>query len=69
MEDARSIDEQDARLRLMAWRDAAAWLDYAGLEFVADETTRGYLFHVAQCQREEAERRYAALAGLEPVTA
>ena len=57
----------DARLRLMAWRDAAAWLDYAALEFVADATTQGYLFHVAQCQREEAERRYAERAGLEPV--
>lgn len=67
MEDAREIDERDARLRLMAWRDAAAWLDYAALEFVADATTQGYLHHVAQCQRDEAERRYATLAGLEPV--
>lgn len=59
--------ERDARLRLMAWHDAAAFLDYAALEFIADATTQGYLHHVAQCQRDEAERRYAAIAGLEPV--
>jgi hypothetical protein len=63
------IEQTDALLRLAAWRDAAAWLDYTALEFVADETTRGYLFHVAQCQRDEAERRYATLAGLDPVIA
>lgn len=59
-------DERDARLRLVAWREAAAFLDYAAGEFVADATTRGYLEHVAQCQREEAERRFAKRAGFTP---
>lgn len=55
--------QRDAGLALAHWRDAAAWLDYAAVEFVADGTTRSYLEHVAQCQREEAERRFAAAAG------
>jgi hypothetical protein len=63
------MERKDAMLRLMAWRDTAAWLDYAAVEFVADEFTRSYLAHIAQCIRDEAERRYAAAAGLEPVTA
>lgn len=58
---------RDAQLRLASWREAATWLDYAAVEFVADETTRSYLEHVAQCQREEAERRFAAAAGFTPV--
>lgn len=58
---------REAGLSLLSWRDAAAWLDYAAEEFAADATTRGWLHHVAQCQREEAERRFAEKAGLEPV--
>lgn len=56
----------EARIRLTAWHDVAAWLDYAALEFVADATTRGYLHHVAECVRDEAEQRYARRAGFDP---
>lgn len=64
-----SIEQRDALLRLVAWRDVAAWLDHTALEFVVDATTQDYLVHVAQCVRDEAERRYAARAGLDPVVA
>jgi hypothetical protein len=60
------ITQGEARLLLAAWREVAQWLDYAALEFVADATTKGYLHHVAQCIRDEGERRYAAAAGLTP---
>lgn len=58
----------EPRIRLTAWHDTAAWLDYAALEFVADQATRGYLHHVAECIRDEAERRYAAASGFTPAT-
>lgn len=59
-----AITESEARLLLAAWREVAQWLDYAAMEFVADATTKGYLHHVAQCVRDEGERRYAQAAGL-----
>lgn len=52
-----------ARLRLESWREVSAWLDYAAAEFVADEATRGYLHHISECVRDEADRRYAAAGG------
>jgi hypothetical protein len=55
-----------ARIRLEAWRDTAGWLDYAAAEFIPDQSTRGYLEHVAECIRDESERRYAAQAGFDP---
>jgi len=55
-----------ARVRLEAWRECAAWLDYAAAEFVADQATRGYLEHVSVCIRDESERRYAERAGFDP---
>jgi hypothetical protein len=55
---------RDARLRLMAWRDVASWMDYAATEFIADQATRCYLEHVATCVRDEGERREAAPAQL-----
>ena len=62
-----TVTEREARLLLAGWREVAQWLDYAALEFVADATTRGYIHHVAQCVRDEGERRYAQPAGLIPV--
>lgn len=56
----------EALTRLDAWHDVAKWIDYVAAEFVADATTRGYLEHVAQCTREEGERRYAVACGFAP---
>ena len=64
-----AVLKEAAASRLVAWHDVARWLDYCSAEFVADATTQGYLEHVAQCIREEGERRYAIAAGLEPATA
>ena len=58
-----------ARIRLEAWRSVSGWLDYASAEFIPDETTRSYLEHVAECIRDESERRYAELAGFDPAVA
>lgn len=55
-----------AQIRLEAWHDVARWLDYAAAEFVADQTTRGYLEHVAVCVRDEGERRHSEQAGFLP---
>lgn len=54
----------EAVLRLQEWHHVARWLDYGAAEFVCDQTTRGYLEHVAQTIREEGERRHARPAGL-----
>ena len=56
----------EAQIRLEAWHDVARWLGYAAAEFVADETTRGYLEHVGVCVRDEGERRYAVEGRFEP---
>lgn len=61
-----AISEREAQLYLASWRDVAVWLDYAAAEFVADITSRSNLEHVAQCVREEGERRYARAAGFAP---
>lgn len=58
------METETARICLGSWHDVSTWLDYVSLEFVCDATTRGYLEHVAQCVREEAERRFAEDAGL-----
>jgi hypothetical protein len=61
------VERERAQEHLVAWRDVARWLDYAAAEFVADVTTRGYLNHIAQCVRDEGERRHAEPAGFESV--
>ena len=61
------IHPQDvARIRLEAWRQVSAWLDYAAAEFVSDAAYRADIEHVASCVRDESERRYAAQAGFDP---
>lgn len=62
------LQQREALFRLVTWREVAAWLDHTALEFVVDATTQDYLVHVAQCVRDEAERRYAERAGLVPVS-
>jgi hypothetical protein len=57
----------ESLVRLGEWHRVAGWLDYAAAEFVADQSTRCYLEHVAQTVREEGERRHSRGAGLEPV--
>jgi hypothetical protein len=54
-----------ALIELATWHKVAAWIDYVAMEWVADNTTRGYLFHVAQCVREEGERILAARVEVE----
>jgi len=56
--------QHEARIRLQEWHHVAKWLDYGAAEFVADQTTRCYLEHVAQTVREEGENRFARPAGL-----
>jgi hypothetical protein len=60
------VTPQVAAERLLVWREVAAWTDYCAAEFVSDAATASYLEHVAQCQREEGERRYAERAGFTP---
>lgn len=60
------MDNTEAALRLVAWREVAAWLDYAAAEF-ADAASGAYLERIAMCVREEAERRHARAAGAMPV--
>lgn len=58
--------DTEAQIKLQTWHDVGRWIDYAAAEFVADQTTRGYLEHVAVCIRDEGERRFGTLAGFDP---
>jgi hypothetical protein len=62
--DLHDVAVREARVQLATWHDVSQWLDYGAAEFVPDATTRGYLHHVAQCVREEGERRLAERADL-----
>lgn len=62
-------EQTEAQVTLDAWHEAARWIAYVGAEFVADQTTRCYLEHVAACVRDEGERRHAVAAGYRPAVA
>lgn len=62
-------EKTEAQVKLEAWHDSARWIAYVASEFIADQTTRCYLEHVASCVRDEGERRLAVAAGFRPALA